>query len=301
MIVIEAHVVPEGIESIRLQDYALQIFSSINTNQGIKKAIKRGLIRVNGKEASTGLWIKSGYKIELCDLELPPSKVYKLPLEIVYEDDYIAVINKPGGISVSGNLFRTVQNALSFNLRPSMRKNALPVFRPVHRIDNPTCGLLLIAKTADAAAKLGQQFEDRQVKKRYCAVVIGSMPEKGKIDMQVDEKDAVSTFRLVKKSRSIRNRFLCLVDLFPETGRTHQLRIHMAGIGNPILGDKLYGTEGEILRGKGLFLCAAELQFKHPETNEEMKVSIDPPYKFERFMEMEEKRWIKYNSGAELV
>ncbi|NOU58774.1 RluA family pseudouridine synthase [Marinifilum caeruleilacunae] len=301
MVVIEAHVVPEGTETIRLQEYALQIFESINTNQGIKKAIKRGLIRVNGSEASTGLWVKAGFKIELCDLELPPSKVYKLPLEIIYEDDYIALINKPGGISVSGNQFRTIQNALSYNLRPSMRKNALPVFRPVHRIDSPTCGLLLIAKTGDAAAKLGQQFEERVIKKRYTAVVIGSLPERGKIDMQVDGKDAVSTFRLVKKSPSIRNRFLSLVDLYPETGRTHQLRIHMAGLGNPILGDKIYGTEGEILRGKGLFLCATELQFIHPDSSEEMRITIDPPYKFGRFMEMEEKRWLKYNSETEKV
>ncbi|WP_282126143.1 RluA family pseudouridine synthase [Marinifilum flexuosum] len=301
MVVIEAYVVPEGTESIRLQEYALHIFTGINTNQGIKKAIKRGLIRVNGLQASTGLWVKAGFKIELCDLEMPPSKIYKLPLEVVYEDDHIAVINKPGGISVSGNQFRTVQNALPYNLRPSMRKNALPVFRPVHRIDSPTCGLLLIAKTADASAKLGKQFEDRLIKKRYRAVVIGALHEKGKIDMQVDDKDAVSTFKLVKKSPSIRNRFLSMVDLYPETGRTHQLRIHMAGIGNPILGDKIYGTEGEILRGKGLFLCAAELQFTHPDSGEEMSISIDPPYKFGRFMEMEEKRWEKYNSESEIV
>ncbi|WP_421918050.1 RluA family pseudouridine synthase [Marinifilum sp.] len=301
MVVIEAHIVPEGTESMRLQEYALGIFSAINTNQGVKKAIKRGLIRVNGVQASTGLWVKPGFKIELCDLELPPAKIYRLRLEVVYEDDNIAIVNKPGGISVSGNQFRTVQNALPFNLRPSMRKNALSVFRPVHRIDNPTCGLLLVAKTQDASAKLGQQFQNRAVRKRYRAVVIGSMPNKGKIDMQVDDKDAISAFELVKCSPSIRNRFLSLLDLYPETGRTHQLRIHMAALGNPILGDKIYGTEGEVLKGKGLFLCAAGLQFTHPETGEEMKISIEPPSKFERFMQMEEKRWEKYKAETETV
>jgi len=298
---IEAHIVPEGVENVRLQDYAPNIFASISSFQGVKKAIKRGMIHVNGVKATTGLWIKSGFRIELYDLELPPSKIYELPLEVVYEDDYIAVVNKPGGISVSGNQFKTIKNALPFNLRPSMRKNALPVFRPVHRIDSPTCGLLLIAKTAEASAHLGKQFENRKVKKRYCAVVIGALPNKGKIDMQVDDKDAISTFELVKKTPSIRNKFLSMVHLYPETGRTHQLRIHMAGLGNPILGDKLYGTEGEILRGKGLFLCAAGLQFTHPESEEEMNISIDPPYKFGRFMDMEEKRWEKYKSETEAL
>jgi RluA family pseudouridine synthase len=294
--VIETHIVPEGVGSVRLQDYVLDVISSISSRQGLKKAIKRGMIRVNGVTVSTGLWVKSGQRIELYDLELPPSKVYEMRMSVVYEDDYIAIINKPGGINVSGNQFKTVQNALPFNLRPSMRKHALPVFRPVHRLDNPTCGLLLVAKTADASNHLGRQFENRTIKKRYRAVVIGDLPEKGKIDMQVDDKDAITTYRLIRKTRSIRNQFLSLVDLYPETGRTHQLRIHMAGLGMPILGDKIYGTQGEILRGKGLFLCAAGLDFIHPETGEQMNISIDVPYKFGRFMEMEEKRWEKYNS-----
>ena len=298
MKIIESHTVPEGVEKIRLQDYALTIFDSITTNQGIKKAIKRGMLRVNGLKAETGLWVKPGYKIELYDLELPPGKVYKLNLEVVYEDDCIAVINKPGGISVSGNQFKTIKNALPFNLKPSLRKSTLPAFLPVHRIDSATCGLLLIAKTTEASAKLGLQFEKRKVKKRYRAVVIGEVPDKGIIDMQVDGKDAISTFQLVDKKRSIRNRFLSMVDLYPETGRTHQLRIHMAGLGYPILGDKIYDTEGEILKGKGLFLCAAGLQFIHPCTNKKMDISINPPNKFERFMKMEQNRWEKYCSNT---
>lgn len=295
MKVIESHIVPENIKNERLQDYAVDVIQGITSRQGVKKAIKRGQIRVNGKTASTGLWIKSGQRIELVDLELPPSKIYELRLEIVYEDDHMAIINKPGGISVSGNQFKTVVNALPFNLRPSLQENALPVFRPVHRIDNPTCGLLLIAKTASASAHLGKQFEERTIQKRYRAVVIGKLPEKGTIDMPVDDKEAVSTYQLAHRVHSNRNQYLSMVDLFPHTGRTHQLRIHMASIGMPILGDKLYGAEGEIMRGKGLFLCAAGLQFTHPFTNEKMEISIDPPYKFGRFMEMEEKRWRKYH------
>ncbi|MBI9056272.1 MAG: RluA family pseudouridine synthase [Labilibaculum sp.] len=299
MRVLEFHIVPAGIEDIRLQDYAPKIFNSISSYQGMKKAIKRKKVYVDGEPAPTGLWVKEGQRIELLDLELPPAKVFEMELEIVYEDDHIAVINKPAGVSVSGNLFRTIQNMLPFNLKESSCQDALPVFRPVHRLDNPTCGLLLVAKTSQAIGALGAQFENRTIKKRYTAVVIGDLPDKGRVEMEVDGKEAVSTFRVVKKVPSIRNKSLCMVHLFPETGRTHQLRIHMAGLGTPILGDKLYGTEGEILQKKGLFLCAAGLHFEHPFTNEKMDLSIDPPYKFGRFMEMEEKRYDKHNPNME--
>ncbi len=294
MKVIESHVVPENIGEIRLQDYAPTIFISISSQQGMKKAIKKKMVLVDGVVASTGLWVEQGQRIELCDLELPPAKVYKLRFKVVYEDEHIAVINKPAGISVSGNLFRTVQNALPFNLKISSCNDALPVFRPVHRLDNPTCGLLLIAKTSQAIGALGAQFQNRTITKRYTGVVIGSLPDKGKIDMPVDGKEAVSSFKVIRRNNSIRNQSLSMVHLFPKTGRTHQLRIHMAGMGTPILGDKLYGSEGEILQKKGLFLSATGLQFTHPFTNEMMDLSIDPPYKFGRFMQMEEMRWEKY-------
>lgn len=301
MKVIESHVVPEGVGKIRLQDYAPTIFMSITSHQGMKKAIKKKMVLVDGLAASTGFWVKQGQQIELCDLELPPAKVYELQLEIVYEDEHIAVINKPAGISVSGNLFRTIQSALPFNLKLSSRMDALPVFRPVHRLDNPTCGLLLIAKTSQAIGALGAQFENRTISKQYTAVVIGSLPDKGRVDMPVDGKDAISSFQVIQRNNSIRNQTLSMVHLLPKTGRTHQLRIHMAGMGTPILGDKLYGSEGEILRKKGMFLCATGLQFTHPFTNEKMDLSIDPPYKFGRFMEMEEKRWEKYKDDLNLV
>ncbi|PKQ65846.1 hypothetical protein BZG02_02250 [Labilibaculum filiforme] len=300
MKVIESHIVPEGISDIRLQDYAPSVFVSISSYQGMKKAIKRGRILVDGVLGKTALWVQSGQRIELCDLELPPAKVYELQLEIVYEDEHIAVVNKPAGISVSGNMYRSIQNALPFNLKLSSCLDALPVFRPVHRLDKPTCGLLLIAKTSQAIGNLGVQFENREVNKQYTAVVIGSLPDKGKVDMPVDGKDAVSSFQVIRRNNSIRNQFLSMVHLFPKTGRTHQLRIHMAGMGTPILGDKLYGSEGEILRKKGLFLCATAIQFHHPFTNELMDISIDPPYKFGRFMKMEEKRWLKYKDDLGL-
>ncbi|MBN2596690.1 RluA family pseudouridine synthase [Labilibaculum sp.] len=301
MKVIETHVVPESIGDIRLQDYAPSVFVSISSHQGMKKAIKKGMVLVDGVVAKTGFWVESGQRIDLCDLELPPAKVFELELEVIYEDEHIAVINKPAGVSVSGNLYRSIQNALPFNLKLSSCMDALPVFRPVHRLDKPTCGLLLIAKTSQAIGGLGAQFENRTISKQYTAVVIGSLPDKGKVDMPVDGKDSISSFQVIKRNKSIRNQSLNMVHLFPKTGRTHQLRIHMAGMGTPILGDKLYGSEGDILRRKGLFLCATGLHFHHPFTNEIMNISIDPPYKFGRFMEMEEKRWKRCKEDLNVV
>ena len=99
----------------------------------------------------------------------------------------------------------------------------------------------------------------------------------------------------IKTVRSIKNDWLSLIDLFPLTGRTHQLRIHMSKLGFPILGDKLYGTEGLILKGKGLFLSAVELTFPHPKNNKTVNIKIDEPEKFEVFLNREERRWVKYN------
>ena len=197
MKVIESHIVPDGVGEIRLQNYASSIFISISSHQGIKKVIKKKMVFVDGISASTGLWVKPEQRIELCDLELPPVKVYKMQLKVIYEDEHVAVINKPAGISVSGNLFRTIQNSLPFNLKLSSCKDALPVFRPVHRLDNPTCGLLLIAKTSQTIRALGLQFENRTIRKRYTAVVIGNLPDKGRVDMPIEGKDAISLFQVI--------------------------------------------------------------------------------------------------------
>lgn len=226
--------------------------------------------------------------IELLSPQPVPPKAYSLPLEVILEDEHLAVIHKPAGILVSGNAFRTIVNALQGNLKPSEAADALPWPRPVHRLDHGTSGLLLVAKTSRALVSLGQQFESRTVQKRYRAVVIGKPQQSGTVESPIDGKEALTEYQLVRSVPSKRSGHLSLLDLFPRTGRRHQLRIHMASLGHPILGDKEYGIEGMILKGKGMFLAAVELQFTHPVTDREVVCKIEQPGKFERFLDKNE-------------
>jgi tRNA pseudouridine65 synthase/23S rRNA pseudouridine1911/1915/1917 synthase len=295
MITKDSHLVPEGICDMRLSDYARTAFPMIPSRKGASKAIKRGEIRINGTVACSADRVKAGQTLDWVDLQKRTPKAYRLKLEVVFEDDDLAVINKPPGIEVSGNKFKTVENALSGSLAPSSRPDALPWPRPVHRLDYSTSGLLLVAKTAGAQIFLNRQFEKRCIHKKYYAVVMGDVPDAGKIDAPINGLPARSEYVPVKTVPSLRSGHLTLVQLFPVTGRTHQLRIHMAAIGHPIVGDQKYGETGHILKGKGLFLAAVELCFPHPETKESIAVSIDRPPKFESMMKREKERWEKFN------
>jgi tRNA pseudouridine65 synthase/23S rRNA pseudouridine1911/1915/1917 synthase len=295
MIIKETHLVPEGVHSVRLSDYARTAFPSIPSRKGAAKAIKRGEIQIDGHPANSGNWIKSGQTLELLDLQQRTPKTYRLPLNVVFEDDHLAVINKPPGIEVGGNKFRTVENALAGSLSPSTQPDALNWPRPVHRLDYSTSGLLLVAKTAGAQVSLGQQFEMRQIHKRYRAIVMGKVPTSGTLEMPINGLPARSHYEPVKSVPSLQSGHLTLVDLFPTTGRTHQLRIHMASIGHPIVGDQKYGTLGHILKGKGLFLAAVELRLMHPYLQQELNISIPAPPKFNALLQREQSRWKKFN------
>jgi len=296
MPVIKTHIVPENVEEVRLYDYVQRIFTTIPSRKGVKKAIAREEILVNGKKTSTGHWVKTGQQIDLLESSANPPKEYNLDLDIVFEDEFLAVINKPAGIPVSGNQFRTIQNAIIGNVSLSKEADALRWPKPVHRLDGPTSGLLIIAKTAKALVKLGQQFEQKTIQKNYVAIVMGKSPENGSVATDVEGLKSLSEYETVKTIESLRSDYLSLVELSPKTGRTHQLRIHLSSIGFPILGDKLYGDEGNILEGKGLFLSALGLDLNHPITEEPLSIKIDIPYKFHALLEREVKRWKKYNS-----
>lgn len=244
-----------------------------------------------------GRWLQSGDVIILVDLEKTPPKPYHLKLDIIYEDEDLAVIYKPAGVNVSGNQFKTIQNALLFNLTPSKNIDALNWPLPVHRLDNQTSGLLLIAKTKLARVKLGQAFEEKTIFKKYQALVIGEINDSGIINLPIHKKEALSFYKSLKVVPSLKNGNLTLLELIPKTGRTHQLRIHCASFDCPILGDKLYGTEGMILKNKGLFLCAVSLEFKHPFTQNKMTFEIPTPYKFIKRMENEKRRYLEYKKN----
>ena len=279
--VIESHTVPQLTEKIRLSDYAGGIFTSITSRKGMKKAIDKGMVRLNGRIASTADLLSGGELIELFFDETARKRPsIELRLEVLFEDDFLAVINKPPGIEVSGNRKWTVENALSQNLKPSGLADTLLYPEPIHRLDYPTSGALLIGKTSSAVIELNRQFADREVEKTYMAITIGKMNGSGEVDAEIDGKPSESTFKVLQTVVSERFGWLNLVELNPKTGRRHQLRKHMALLGNPILGDREYGTEGLILNGKGLYLHAVSLSFAHPFTQEKLTIRSSLPKKF---------------------
>lgn len=294
MIVVEEYVVPDSRSESRLMDFAALHFKSLPSRSSSKKAIKRGEILVDGVESSAVTILKPGEKVTLVDLGLTPPKAYELKLEVLFEDDFMAIINKPAGIPVSGNRYKTVVNALSFNLQQSGEADALKWPKPVHRLDVPAQGLLIVAKTAGSLMQLGKQFQERKIRKRYRAIVAGKTKASGNIRMPVNEQDAVTEYQTVSFARSLKTGYLSLVDLRPLTGRKHQLRIHMADLGHPIVGDKTYTTDQPLLKGKGLFLCAVELDFDHPVLQTKVHVSINHPDKFDALLRREAERWKKY-------
>lgn len=282
-IAIESHLVPLLKKQERLSDYAVGIFNTITTRKGIKKAIKNGLITVNGKQGFTADYIVGGELIELYQSDVIQKKpIIHIPLEVTYEDDFLAVVNKPPGILVSGNKKWTLQNALLPHLKASSQQDALQRPEPIHRLDYPTSGALLIGKTAGAVIELNQLFENRKIEKTYLAITIGKMKKSGEINSEIDDKNAFSRYTVLDNVASPKYEQFNLVELQPETGRRHQLRKHLASIGNPILGDLLYSKEGFLLKGKGLYLHAASLSFTHPFTQQQLLITVPTPKKFKK-------------------
>ena len=222
-------------------------------------------------------------------------------LDVVYEDDAVAVVYKPAGVVThpppGGAVGGSMRTAIMHALKPPPVGTAGALYRPhaVHRLDKPTSGLLLCAKTKPALVHLQRSFEARLVHKRYSAVVSGYVEgEEGEIDYDVDGKHAATSWRVVRRARSLKlgGSHLTQLSLFPKTGRTHQLRIHCAEVLRcSIVGDKAYGGEDV---GRGLFLSACELSLPHPsraEEDEPLHVEVDPPAKFGDLLRHEHDRW----------
>jgi 23S rRNA pseudouridine1911/1915/1917 synthase len=278
----ETHIAISLENPIRLQEYAVGIFNSIPTKSGIKKAIKKQLVFVDGAVATTALFIKGGERIELFQVENTSEfKRLELSLEVLFEDDHLAIIYKPAGILVSGNKFVTIANALTQNLQKSNQQDAVKP-QPIHRLDYPTSGLLLIGKTSTAITSLGELFKTKEIQKIYHAICIAKMNAKGTIKQAIDSKNSLTEYQVLKSIASTRFEFLNLVQLSPKTGRRHQLRIHLSSIGSQILGDKEYGDSELISKGNGLYLHATSLEFIHPLTKEKVSVTKELPRKFTR-------------------
>ena len=278
----EIHTVPKLENSIRFQEYAVGIFKTLPTKSGVKKAIKKKLISINGDIATTALFILGEEKVILFESEDSSNfKRLQLTLDVIFEDDYLAIINKPAGILVSGNKFKTISNALDQNLIKSTQLDAVKA-KPIHRLDYPTTGLLLIGKTNASIIALNKLFEYKQIKKTYFAITIGQMEFSGIINTLIDNKNSETHYEVLKTVVSKRFEYLNLVKLSPKTGRRHQLRKHMLSLGNPILGDKEYCNEKLILNGKGMYLHAGILEFIHPFTKQQIKIKKDFSNKFKK-------------------
>lgn len=285
-------------ENGRIDKVLTALFADHSRSQ-VQQWLKDGAVSVNGEP------VKANYKVKSADaiiVEVPEPEELEivaedLPIEIVYEDDDVAVVNKPQGMVVhpsAGHAQGTLVNALMYHMKNLSSING--VIRPgiVHRIDKDTSGLLMIAKNDQAHEALAQQLKDKTSLRKYIALVHGVIPhEKGtinapigrsKVDRKIqaireDGKPAVTHFTVLERFENF-----TLVELQLETGRTHQIRVHMKYIGYPLAGDPVYGPK-KTLKGNGQFLHAKLLGFTHPQTNERMTFEAPLPEVFEKTLE----------------
>lgn len=281
----------------RLDKVCSEIFSDYSRSQ-IKQLLDGGNITVNGKNEKAKYKVKSG---DLIRLEEPETKTLELrpeniPLDIVYEDDDVIVINKPQGMVVHpapGHDEHTLVNALLYHCPLSTINGT---FRPgiVHRIDKDTSGLLMVAKNDKAHRSLAKQLKDKTNIREYVALVHGRIAEdEGTINAPIgrslkdrkkqavvkDGRNAVTHFEVLKRYRDY-----TLVKCILETGRTHQIRVHMKYICHPLVGDPLYGPK-KTIKGNGQFLHAGKLGFVHPTTGKLLIFEAPLPKIFQECLE----------------
>ena len=276
------------------------------TRSAAVRLIEDGRILVSGKRVAKNYKVREGdvFTVEIPEAEPDEALPENIPLDIVYEDGHIIVVNKPKGMVVhpaAGNPSGTLVNALLYHCKDSL-SGIGGVLRPgiVHRIDKDTEGLLVVAKNDSAHLHLAEQIKEHKVSRIYYAIVLGNFREdSGTVDAPigrhpVDRKKMAVIHDSEKKSRnavthwSVIERFgrYTLLRCELETGRTHQIRVHMSYIGHPLLGDSLYGGGGTAFEHKhkglisGQCLCATELRLTHPESGKEMTFKVDMPKEF---------------------
>lgn len=268
----------------------------------IEKLIEDGNAVVNGKNVKTGYKIKTGDKIDVVVPEprILDVKAENIALDILYEDHDIIVINKPRGMVVhpaAGNYSGTLVNALLEHCKESL-SDINGVIRPgiVHRIDKDTSGVLVVAKNNSAHSQLSERLKEHDIQRVYIAVAEGVIREEsGKIDapigrhpverkkMAVNVKNgrrAVTYFKVLERFQSA-----TLVEVKLETGRTHQIRVHMSYIGYPLVGDPVYGRKKQRYDLNGQALHAKLLGFVHPSTGEYMEFEAELPEDFKALLE----------------
>jgi 23S rRNA pseudouridine1911/1915/1917 synthase len=308
--------VPSEIAGQRLDQFLAAKFSSTSRSR-IQLLISEEKVLVDTKVAKPSLKLKGSERIEILGaVTLPPLRAMaeEIPLDIVYEDDDLAVINKPAGMMVHAGAGATddtrnrgtLVNALLH--RFGKLSGVGGELRPgiVHRLDKETSGLIVVAKNDVAHRTLGEAFSKRQVKKTYLALVHGWPKEKTGTISSAISRDSVRRIRMTTKGSGGRTAIthykgerwivsswgkFALLKIRIDTGRTHQIRVHLASIGHPVVGDALYGAPREVKAGgKGVialernFLHSTALEFKHPKTGEAMSFDRPLPPELQSFM-----------------
>lgn len=280
----------------RLDNYLSSVLEISRSN--ISKHIKEGDITLNGNVVKTGYALKEGDIIEYSEWnETTNVEPQNIPLDIYYEDEHIIVVNKKSGMVVhpgNGNYSGTLVNALMYHTNNLSDINGSDRPGIVHRIDKDTSGLLLVSKTNEAHKILSDDFKDKKIKRKYIALVSGVISsDKGKIDAPIgrsesdrkkmavtdkNSKNAVTNFTVLERYSNS-----TLVECILETGRTHQIRVHMAYIKHPLINDPVYSSK--VINDYGQMLHAAYIGFTHPYTKEWMEFTAPTPEEFNRILE----------------
>lgn len=299
--------IPNELAGMRLDQALSQLFPDYSRNR-IQDWIRAGVVTVNGQPAETKRKLFGGEDVVLTPVfdvvtHVAPEAI---PLHIVYEDEALIVVDKPQGLVVhpaAGHHDGTLQNALLHH-DPALDK--VPRSGIVHRIDKDTSGLLMVARTVEAHKRLVEQLQAHTVHRQYLALVQGTLTGGGTIDLPIgrhgsdrkrfavrpDGKPAVTHYRIAERFQAH-----TLVEVQLETGRTHQIRVHMAHIGHPLVGDPVYGGRARLPQGASPELIAALQGFKrqalhagslgidHPETEAYMEWESPLPSDFEALLD----------------
>lgn len=287
------------LENMRLDAYIASQKENISRTN-IQRLIEEGNILVNGQKKKISYKVQIGDNIEINIPEAKETdiKTEDIPLEVAYEDRDIIVVNKPKGMVVhpaNGNPDGTLVNAI-MNICKGSLSGIGGEIRPgiVHRLDKDTSGLLIVAKNDLAHINMSTQIKNREVKKIYIALVKGNINEneatinmpigrstkdRKKMAVRKEGKEAVTHFKVLKRYGDY-----TLLKIKIDTGRTHQIRVHMAEIGHPVVGDMVYSKGKNEFGVEGQMLHATSLDFKHPITGKEMHLEADLPEYFKNVL-----------------
>jgi 23S rRNA pseudouridine1911/1915/1917 synthase len=262
----------------------------------VQKLIKNNLVFVNDEVESSSYKVVLNDEIEVEELEEEINiEKENIPLNIIYEDEYLMVINKKSGMVVHpavGNYNHTLVNALMYYLNLDTKNNIRPGI--VHRLDKDTSGLMLVAKTEEALEKLSLMIKNKEVTRVYLALVWGIIKhEKGTIDAPIgrdinnrqkyvvtnlNSKDSITHFKVLERYSDA-----TLIECILETGRTHQIRVHMNYIGHPVVNDPVYGNR-KLFDNSGQMLHSKYIKFVHPFTGKELSFEVEPDEKFNNLL-----------------